>query len=53
VRVEKSSDPIENNKYNIAIYFNQISKSDMKLVDRYVKHCVENAALDTAPRIQL
>ncbi len=53
VRVEKSSDPIENNKYNIAIYFNQISKSDMKLVDRYVKHCVENAALSTSPKIQL
>lgn len=53
VRIEKSSDPIENNKYNIAIYFNQITKSDMKLVDRYVKNCVENASLGTAPKIQL
>lgn len=53
VRIEKSSDPIENNKYNIAIYFNQISKTDMKLIDRYVKNCVENASLSAAPKIQL
>ena len=38
VRVERSNDPLENNKYNIAIYFNQISKGDMKLIDDYVKN---------------
>ena len=38
VRVERSSDPLEQNKYNIAIYFNQISKGDMKLIDSYVKN---------------
>lgn len=37
VRVERSSDPIESNKYNIAIYFNQISRSDMKFIDSFVK----------------
>ncbi len=37
VRVERSNDPIETNKYNIAIYFNQISKGDMKFIDAYVK----------------
>jgi len=37
VRVERSSDPLESNKYNIAIYFNQISRSDMKFVDAFVK----------------
>ena len=38
VRVERSSDPLETNKYNVAIYFNQISGADMKLIDRYVKN---------------
>jgi hypothetical protein len=38
VRVERSSDPLEHNKYNVAIYFNQISKGDMKLIDQYVKN---------------
>ncbi len=37
VRVEKCSDPLESNKYNVAIYFNQIAKGDMKLIDLYVK----------------
>ncbi len=37
VRIERSNEPLEN-RYNIAIYFNQISKSDMKLIDAYVKH---------------
>lgn len=37
VRIEHSNDPLENNKYNIAIYFNEISKSDMKIIDEYVK----------------
>jgi hypothetical protein len=41
VRVERSSDPLESNKYNIAIYFNQISRSDMKFIDAFVK---KNAA---------
>ncbi|HQP91371.1 MAG TPA: PilZ domain-containing protein [Candidatus Omnitrophota bacterium] len=38
VRVERSVDPVELNKYNIAIYFNQIAKNDMKLIDSYVKN---------------
>ena len=38
VRVERSGDPLEQNKYNVAIYFNQISKADMKLIDSYVKN---------------
>ena len=37
VRVERSSDPLESNKYNIAIYFNQISRNDMKFIDAFVK----------------
>ena len=38
VRVERViSDPTETNKYNIAIYFNKISKSDMKLIDSHIK----------------
>lgn len=46
VRIERSNDPLELNKYNVAIYFNQISKTDMKLIDRYVKNqicCPQNA----------
>lgn len=42
VRIERSNDPLEPNKYNVAIYFNQISKNDIKLIDEYVKnhiHC--------------
>lgn len=38
VRVERSNDPLESNKYDVAIYFNQISKGDMKLIDEYVKN---------------
>ena len=38
VRIEKSNDPLEQNKYNVAIYFNRISKGDMKLIDQYVKN---------------
>jgi hypothetical protein len=37
VRVERCADTLEANRYNIAIYFNQIGKPDMKLIDRYVK----------------
>jgi hypothetical protein len=37
VRVERSHDPMEPNKYNIAIYFNQITKGDMKLIDAYIR----------------
>lgn len=37
VRVARSHDPMEPNKYNIAIYFNQITKSDMKLIDAYTR----------------
>jgi hypothetical protein len=37
VRIEKCADSLEPNKYNVAVYFNQINKSDMKLIDRYVK----------------
>jgi len=38
VRVERSGDQLESNKYNIAIYFNQISRSDMKFIDAFVKN---------------
>lgn len=38
VRVERAGSGVEQNRYNIAIYFNQISKSDMKLIDIYVKN---------------
>ena len=38
VRVERADNGVEQNRYNIAIYFNQISKSDMKLIDIYVKN---------------
>ncbi len=38
VRIERASDPPEHNKYNIAIYFNEISKGDMKIIDAYVKN---------------
>jgi hypothetical protein len=37
VRVEKCADTLEANKYNIAIYFNKISRPDMKVIDHYVK----------------
>ncbi|PIY83298.1 MAG: hypothetical protein COX96_03335 [Candidatus Omnitrophica bacterium CG_4_10_14_0_2_um_filter_44_9] len=37
VRVERSNDPLESNKYNIAIYFNQISRNNMKFIDTFVK----------------
>jgi hypothetical protein len=38
VRIERSPDTLEHDKYNIAIYFNSISKGDMKLIDAYVKN---------------
>lgn len=41
VRVERCPQPLEQNKYDIAIYFNQIAKSDMKLIDAYVKTHVD------------
>ncbi len=44
VRVEHSGSPIENNKYNIAIYFNEISKGDMKLIDEYVRESAAQQA---------
>jgi len=53
VRIEKSAHPLENNNFNIAIYFNQISKADMKIIDRYVKNCVERAAGSLTPKISL
>lgn len=52
VRVEKSSDPLETNKYNIGIYFNQISRSDMKIIDRYVKNCVKESSASGSPQIE-
>ncbi|MFA5038768.1 MAG: PilZ domain-containing protein [Candidatus Omnitrophota bacterium] len=51
VRVEKSPDPLENNKYNIGIYFNQINRSDMKMIDRYIKNCMNEASRIRSPRI--
>ncbi len=42
VRVERSNTPLEN-KYNIAIYFNDISKGDMKLIDKYVKNSIAHS----------
>lgn len=53
VRIEKASDPLENNKYNIAIYFNHIGRADMKLIDRYVKNCMNEPAKLGSPRIQV
>ncbi len=44
VRVEKCPPGIESNRYNIAIYFNQISKGDMKTIDHYVKNHLSSAA---------
>ncbi len=44
VRVEKCPPGIESNRYNIAIYFNQISKGDMKIIDHYVKNHLNSAA---------
>jgi len=43
VRVERCTDPVENNRYNIAIYFNQIPKSDMNLIDCYIKNSLSGA----------
>lgn len=37
VRVEKSDNTLET-QYNIAIYFNEISKADMSKIDRFVKN---------------
>lgn len=36
VRIEKGHDTLEN-VYHVALYFNKISKGDMKLIDQYVK----------------
>jgi hypothetical protein len=44
VRIEKCPPGIESNRYNIAIYFNQISKGDMKVIDHYVKSHLNTAA---------
>ena len=38
VRIERSTDTLEHNRYNIAIYFNHITKADMKIIDSYVKN---------------
>ncbi|HAJ56208.1 MAG TPA: hypothetical protein DCL35_00370 [Candidatus Omnitrophica bacterium] len=38
VRIERTEGTLEHDKYNIAIYFNSISKGDMKLIDAYVKN---------------
>lgn len=40
VRVERANKALEGNMYNVAIYFNQISKRDMKLIDGYIKYCI-------------
>ena len=37
VRVERTNNSLEPNTFNIAIYFNHISKSDMHFIDNYVK----------------
>jgi len=44
VRVEKCPPGIESNQYNLAIYFNQITRGDMKIIDRYVKHHLNTGA---------
>jgi len=44
VRVEKCPPGTESNQYNIAIYFNQISKGDMKVIDHYVKNHLSSSA---------
>ena len=44
VRIEKCPPGIESNRYNLAIYFNQISKGDMKVIDHYVKNHLNTAA---------
>lgn len=38
VRIERVNSTLEPNTYNIAIFFNQISKNDMKFIDSYVKN---------------
>jgi len=38
VRIEKCPPSLEHSQYNLAIYFNQISKGDMKVIDHYVKN---------------
>lgn len=48
VRIEKMGDPIEQNKYNVAIYFNQISKGDMKFIDSYVKNHLLQSTTSTS-----
>jgi len=37
VRIEENKSP-KNKPYNIAIYFNNINKSDKKFIRQYVKH---------------
>ena len=53
VRIEKAPDPLEGNKYNIAIYFNHIGRSDMKLIDRYVKNCMNETTETGSSRPQV
>ncbi|MFH0877602.1 MAG: PilZ domain-containing protein [Candidatus Omnitrophota bacterium] len=44
VRVQRASDPLQPNAHDIAIYFNQISKGDMKAIDEYVKNHLSHSA---------
>jgi c-di-GMP-binding flagellar brake protein YcgR len=43
VRIEKGHDTLEN-FYHVAVYFNKISKGDMRLIDQYVKHHLAKSA---------
>lgn len=45
VRVERTGAAEEPNKYNIAIYFNEISKNDMRHIDAYVKNQIPSHPL--------
>jgi hypothetical protein len=38
VRIERVTGTVEQNTFNIAIYFSHIAKGDMKLIDTYVKN---------------
>jgi len=54
VRAERVTDTAEASTYDIALYFNKISPSDMKKIDRYVKaHLTESpcscSALESRP----
>lgn len=48
VRIERSQDPVETNRYNVAIYFNRISKSDMKSIDTFVKNNIPYPAASSS-----